>query len=54
VPLNLAERALTYAEWYYTLAEAKKADSRIYNDIDLLADKSSISDIEKNWACWGG
>lgn len=37
----------------YTLSGAQVGDTRIYNDIDILADKGSIGDIEKRLCLLG-
>lgn len=37
----------------YTLSGAFVGDTRIYNDIDILSDKSSIDDIEKKLCLFG-
>ena len=38
----------------YTLSGAPVGESRIYNDIDLLADKKSIDGMEKGYVFLGG
>jgi hypothetical protein len=37
----------------YTLSNAKVCEGRIYNDIDLLTDKQSVSDLEKKLCMLG-
>jgi hypothetical protein len=37
----------------YTLSGAQVGDARIYNDIDILADKKSINEIEKKLCLFG-